>query len=107
MDLSRMKRHLRVDHYFEDDLIADYQAWAEEEIKDSVSTEVLRNESFFEGNPHFERAVFLLTSHYFENRIGYSEKSLSHVPDGILSAVQKLRGSYVSLEGVIANAQPE
>lgn len=104
MELSRMKKHLRVDHSFEDDLITDYQSWAEEEIKDSVSTEVLRNESFFEGNPHFERAVFLLTAHYFENRTAYAEKSLSYVPEGILSAVQKLRGSYVSVEDVINNA---
>lgn len=97
MELSRIKKHLRVDHSFEDDLIQDYQSWAEEEIKDSVTTEVPRNEFFFEGNPHFDRAVALLVGHYFENRIGYSEKGLTGVPDGILSAIQKLRGSYFSL----------
>lgn len=104
MDLQLLKKHLRVDHNFEDDLIYDYQRWAEEEIKDSVSTEVLRDESFFEDNPHFDRAVFLLTSHYFENRVGYAEKSLTNVPDGILSAIQKMRGSYISLVEVLDNA---
>lgn len=104
MELSRMKKHLRVDHDFEDELIADYQLWAEEEIKDSVSTEALRSEIFFTESKHFERAVCLLTAYYFENRIGYAEKALTHAPDGILSAVQKLRGSYISVEGVIADA---
>lgn len=104
MELSRLKKHLRVDSNFEDDLILDYQLWAAEEIKDSVSTEEFRDEAFFEGNKHFERAVFLLTAHYFENRIGYTEKSLTYAPDGILSAVQKLRGSYVSLRDVMADA---
>lgn len=104
MELSRMKKHLRVDHDFENELIADYQSWAEEEIKDSVSTELVRDEDFFTESKHFERAVCLLTAHYFENRIGYAEKSLTHAPDGILSAVQKLRGSYISAADVIANA---
>lgn len=101
MELSRIKKHLRVDHSFEDDLIADYQSWAEEEVKDSVSTELLRDDAYFIENKHFERAVCLLTTHYYENRIGYSEKSLAQVPDGILSAIQKMRGSYVRIEDVI------
>lgn len=106
MDLSRVKEHLRVDHHFEDNLIQDYISWAEEEIKDSVTTEVFRNESFFKDNPHFDRAVFLLTAHYFENRIGITDASrasgFNALPDGILSAIQKLRGSYISINEVIS-----
>lgn len=101
MDFERLKKHLRVDSAFEDELIADYRSWAEEEIKDSVSTEVLRNEAFFEGNAHFERAVFLLVSHYFENRVGYSEKAIHSAPDGILSAVQKMRAAYEPIVEVV------
>lgn len=103
MDVATLKKHLRVDSSFEDGLIEEYKSWAEEEIKDSVSTEVLRNESFFEDNPHFNRAVFLLVGHYFENRIGYAEKSLQNVPDGILSAVQKLRAGYTPIEVIVVD----
>ena len=88
MDFYTLKNHIRVDHSFEDDLIEDYILWAEAEIKDSVSTEELRNESFFDDNPHFNRAKVMLVAHYFENRIGYTEKSLTNTPDAILSAVQ-------------------
>lgn len=101
MNLQLLKKHLRVDHSFEDDLILEYQQWAEEEIKDSVSTEVLRDESFFTLNPHFNRAVVLLTAHFYENRIAYDEKSLKEAPSTVLSAIQKMRGSYMSVEDVI------
>lgn len=105
MELQLLKTHLRIDHDFEDDLLLDYLSWAEAEIKDSVTTELLRDESFFVDNPHYKRALVLLVGHYFENRVGYAEKSLAEVPDGILSAVQKLRGSYVSLAEVIESVQ--
>lgn len=95
MNFETIKMHIRVDHSFEDDLIRDYCSWAEAEIKDSVSTEMSRNELFFDNNPHFNRAKVMLVAHYFENRIGYTEKSLTNTPDAILSAVQKLRASYV------------
>ena len=104
MELPLLKKHLRVDHSFEDDLIQEYERWAEDEIKDSVSTEANRNEAFFTESSHFNRAVVLLTTHYFENRIGYADKDLKNTPDGIQSAVQKLRGSYVPSEEVIADA---
>lgn len=97
MELQLLKNHLRVDHDFEDGLIFEYQRWAEAEIKDSVSTEPLRNEKFFTSNPHFERAVVMLTSYYFENRVGYTEKRIDNAPNTVLSAVQKLRGNYVSV----------
>lgn len=106
MDLRLLKMHLRVDHDFEDDLIEEYQRWAEEEVKDSVTTELLRDEAFFTDNPHFNRAVVLLVGHFFENRIGITDASrasgFNDLPDGILSAIQKLRGSYVSLNEVIS-----
>ena len=101
MEFETLKKHLRVDSSFEDELILDYQRWAEEEIKDSVSTEVLRNEDFFIDNAHFDRAVFLLVAHYFENRVGYSEKALQNAPDGILSAVHKLRAAYTPIVEVV------
>ena len=106
MDLELVKMHLRVDTSYEDPLILEYIAWAKEDIKDSVSTEVLRNESFFDNNPIFNTAVYLQTSFYYENRLGISERRLNNslnAPDAVLSAIQKLRGSYESLVDVIAN----
>lgn len=101
MDLVLLKKHLRVDHSFEDDLIAQYKLWAEEEIKDSVTTEPLRDELFFEANVHFERAVVLLTAFYYENRLAYDDRKLEESPVSVLSAIQKMRGSYVSVADVI------
>lgn len=98
MDLQILKQHIRVDHDFEDDLIEQYQLWAEEEVKDSVSTAPNRDDDYFKGNPHFERAVVLLTSHYFENRLPMTEVNLKSVPYAITSAVQKLRGEYCEVE---------
>ena len=95
MELEDLKKHLRVDHDFEDELIKQYQVWAEEEIKDSVSTAPNRDDDYFEDNPHFERAVVLLTSHYFENRLPMTEVNLQTIPFAITSAVQKLRGGYI------------
>jgi len=100
MELHLLKSHLRVDHSFEDGLILEYQSWAEAEVKDSVSTEPLRNEDFFNTSPHFQRAVTMLVAYYFENRLGYTEKNIDNAPNTVLSAVQKLRGNYVSVGSV-------
>lgn len=94
MSLDTLKLHLKVSHSFEDDLIQQYYDWAQEEIKDSVSTSPNRNESFFEENKIYERAVVMLTAHYFEQRISYSDVQLSEVNDSVTSSIQKLRGSY-------------
>lgn len=94
MELELLKKHLRVSHSMEDDLIRDYYDFAEAEIRDSVSTSPNRDESFFEDNKIYERAVVMLTAHYFEQRIAYSDVQLSEVNDSVTSAIQKLRGSY-------------
>ncbi|OIJ29045.1 head-tail connector protein [Staphylococcus sp. LCT-H4] len=94
MELETLKKHLKVSHSMEDDVIKDYYDWAEAEIKDSVSTSPTRNESFFKDNKIYERACVMLTAHYFEQRIAYSDVQLSEVNDSVTSAIQKLRGSY-------------
>lgn len=94
MELEKLKRHMRVDHDFEDALITDYQVWAESEVKDSVSTSDNRNEDYFKDNPHFDKAVTLLTTHYFENRLPQVEVNLYNLPFGVISAIQKMRGDY-------------
>lgn len=95
MDLKQLKSHLRVTHKMEDPLIEMYKEWAESEIKDSVyPDDETRDEDFFKDNKIFERGVFLLTSHYFQNRYAYSDIDYKPVPDGVLGTIQKLRGAY-------------
>lgn len=94
MELSTLKKHLRIFHNSEDDLILDYLAMAEAEIKDSVSTSINRDESFFENNKVYDRAIIMLTAHYYENRVAYSDVQLYEVNASTTSAIQKLRGSY-------------
>lgn len=94
MSLDKLKLHLRITHNLEDDLLQEYQAWAEDDIKDSVCTDTNRNESFFEGNKIYDRAVVLMTAYYYENRLAYSDTQLYEMPNGVLNAIQKLRGAY-------------
>lgn len=94
MELETLKLHLRITHSGEDELIKEYMSWAEDEVKDSVSTSPTRNEKFFENNNHYKKAVAMLTAFYFENRLAYSETAQVSMPDAVLSAIQKMRGAY-------------
>lgn len=94
MELSTLKLHLRITHSVEDELLEIYKGWAEDEVKDSVSTSSTRNNEFFENSKHYQRAVALLTAFYYENRVAYSDTSQISMPDGVLSAIQKMRGEY-------------
>jgi len=99
MDLEMMKKFLKVDHDFEDELIATYIDWAKSDIIRSVTTAKDVNMDFFRDNRQFEKAVVLLTSHFFENRIPFVEKRrVIEYPYGVLDAIQKLRGSYESVK---------
>jgi uncharacterized phage protein (predicted DNA packaging) len=93
MDLEKVKKHIRAED-FENDNLEMYIEWAVAEIKDSVSTAKVRNELYFEKNIHFEKAVILLASHYFENRLPMTEVKMNNLPYGITSAIHKLRGGY-------------
>lgn len=96
--LEQLKMHLRTDHDFDDLIIETYKQWAQEEVKDSVSTSETRNEGYFEENSHFDRAVVLLTAHYYENRLPMSDIVIRELPFGVASAIQKLRGGYYEAE---------
>lgn len=94
MELDKLKLHMKIFHSIEDELIKEYQEWAEEEIKDSVCTDPNRNEDYFKNNKIYDRAVVLLTTFYYQNRIAYDNEQYYSMPDGVLGAIQKLRGSY-------------
>src|SRR5699024_10457817 len=98
MDLEKLKLFLKVDHDFEDELIATYMDWAKADIIHSVTTEKAVNMDFFKDNRQYEKAVVRLTSHFFENRIPCGEKrGIVEYPYGVLDAIQKLRGAYESV----------
>ncbi|WP_239724555.1 head-tail connector protein [Mammaliicoccus sp. A-M4] len=94
MELETLKLHLRITHSGEDELLKEYKSWAEDDIKDSVSTSPTRNDEFFENNSHYKKAVAMLTAFYFENRLAYSDVAQVSMPDSVLSAIQKMRGAY-------------
>lgn len=94
MTLEELKLHMRITHSMEDDLIKTYKTWAEEDIKESVTSSENRNNEFFENNAIYDRAVTLLTAYFYESRYAYSDVEFISMPDGVLSAIQKLRGAY-------------
>src|SRR5699024_2955019 len=98
MDLQKLKQHIRVYHSFEDNLLREYMEWAEAEREESVSTSGTVNELYCSADPHYERAVVLLTAHFFENRLAMTESNFNNLPYGIMSAVHKLRGGYHEAE---------
>ena len=86
MDINTIKKHLRVSHDFEDDLIEMYVEWAKSDVLSSVNIE------YVEDSFQFKKAVVLLTSFYFEQRLTISDKKQVEMPYGVLDAIQKLRG---------------
>ena len=95
MTIEHLKLHLHITHNLEDSLLEVYQGWAESEIKDSVCLDDgQRDEAFFTDNKIFDKAVFLLTAYYYENRFAYSDVQFTATPDGVTGAIQKLRGAY-------------
>ncbi|TDM04063.1 head-tail connector protein [Macrococcus carouselicus] len=94
MNLDTIKKHMKVTFDFDDEIINEYLKWAEAEIKDSVSTDPKRDESFFYDNSIYDRAVVLLVTHFYENRKAITDKPQFNLIYGVKSAVLKLRLAY-------------
>lgn|SRR5690625_3199961 len=92
MDINTIKKHLRVSHDFEDDLIEMYTEWAKSDVLSSVTNSNDVDMDYVEGNSQFKKAVILLTSFYYEQRLTISDKKQIEMPYGVLDAIQKLRG---------------
>lgn len=89
-----LRKHCKVDHHSEDDLLKAYYEWASIDIASAVTRDYIDHLDWFEKHPLFHRAVFPLAAYYFENRIAYVERSLSYAPQMVLSTVHKLRDAY-------------
>lgn len=92
MSIDMVKRHLKVTHSFEDELIQDYIEWAKDDVRSSVSLSKDVDEEYLESNMQFKKAVTLLSSFYFDQRLVITDKKFIEMPYGVLDAIQKLRG---------------
>lgn len=92
MELEMIKKHLKVTHSFEDDLIEMYADWAKSDVIASVTTSDEVDMEYVKDNFQFQKAVILLTNFYFDQRLTISDKKQIEMPYGVLDAIQKLRG---------------
>ena len=92
MDIEMIKKHLKVTHSFEDDLIEMYADWAKSDVIASVTTSDEVDMEYVKDNFQFQKAVILLTNFYFDQRLTISDKKQIEMPYGVLDAIQKLRG---------------
>lgn len=93
VDVNKMKGHLRIPHNLEDDQISDYLQFAKNDVIESVFD---GHDSSFDKNkleldPSFQRAVIMLTTYYYENRVAISEINQHESPFSVTHAIQTLR----------------
>ena len=92
--LELLKKHCKIDISYDDDLLEMYYEWAKEDIISSVTNDEEYDEYFFKSHKMFNLAVFPLTAYYYEQRLAYNERSLSYVPNMVLSVIHKIRSDY-------------
>lgn len=85
MELTELKKYLRIDHDLDDELLKMLVSTAEKFILGSIEVEKTDDE-------RFNYAVTLLVSHWYENRIATSEKAFAEIPFGVTALIHQLRG---------------
>ncbi|MCC2248854.1 head-tail connector protein [Virgibacillus sp. AGTR] len=93
IDIKKIKNHLRVSHDLEDEVIEEYLAFAKSDVIEAVydSKDVRLNITDLEKDTSFRKAVIMLTSFYYENRLVIKESSLNEMPFSVTHAIQNLR----------------
>ncbi len=93
LDLERIKSHLRVPHDLEDGDIQDYIDFAKSDVIEAVfdAQDANLDVDGLESDPSFRRAVIMLTTYYYENRLTISEVSQHESPFSVTHAIQTLR----------------
>lgn len=91
--LDKIKGHLRIPHDLEDEQLQDYLDFAKNDVIEAVydSQDVRLNMTDLEKDPSFKKAVIMLTSFYYENRLIISDVSLKESPFAVTHAIQTLR----------------
>lgn len=98
MELEQIKKHLRVIDDFEDDAIEMYLQWAEDKVKDAITNDPSLHIEFFNNNSHYQRAVILLVSHYFNNRLPLSDKPQYNLTFGFRDALSHLQANFLTYQ---------
>lgn len=95
LDTDFIKMHLRISHSLEDDLIKEYIKWAKDTVTEAIFDKYDHNidHDLLETDVTFQRAVAILTTYYYENRVLVSEVSQHDSPYAVLNAIQSLRGN--------------
>lgn len=95
MALDKVKRHLRIPHEIEDETITDYINWAESDIIEAVydSYDSRLNKETLELDPTYQKALVMMASYYYENRLAISEVSIQEAPFSVTHAIQLLRAN--------------
>src|SRR5699024_1591007 len=92
MDIEMIKKHLKVTHSFEDDLIEMYADWAKSDVIASVTTSDEVDMEYVKDNFQFQMKLIRVTNLYFDQRLAISNKKQKVMPYDVLDAIQKLRG---------------
>lgn len=88
-----VKKAIRVDHDFDDDLIMEvYLPSAINEVKTAVSL-AEEDESFYENNILFNLAVLKIVGHHYDNRSTTSNEQVYEIPVSSLNHIQTLRSN--------------
>lgn len=91
LEISDLKNSLRIDHDFDDEMIAGLLEVAKQYVADAVSSKELPSE--ITEKMQYKMAVSLLTQHWYQNR---DEANVKRMPDTVMAMIQQLRGFYNS-----------
>lgn len=95
-DIDSVKRAIRVDHDFDDELIMNvYVPSAIQQVKTAVSLNT-KDEPFYKDNPIFNLAVLNIVAHHNDNRSTTSNEQSFYIPQSSLTLIQALRGNLVN-----------
>lgn len=103
-----VKKAIRVDHDFDDELIMDmYLPSSINQVKSAVSQRE-EDDKFFEDNALFNLAVMNTLAHHYDNRAVTSEIKKEEVPYSSVALIQSLRAdlqAWREKEGVVVEYQ--
>lgn len=93
VDIKRIKGHLRIPHNLEDLEIQDYLSFAKHDVVEAVFDGYAENlnKDGLELDPAYQKAVIMLTTFYYENRMAISEVRQQESPFSVTHAIHTLR----------------
>ena len=97
--IEDVKRHARVSHSLEDEIISEYLNWARSSVKSSLgSDETLELTNLYESF-EYRKAVIMLANHFYDNRLVLNERNMREQPFSVMDSIQKLSGDASVFKG--------